>query len=82
MEMSFSDKVVIVTGAGRGIGRAIAYAYAEQGAKVVIADKTKHDVEETVRSMQERDTETLGITVDLRKPNEILTLVEKNHWKI
>lgn len=35
--MNYKDKVVIVTGAGKGIGRAIALSYASKGAKVIIA---------------------------------------------
>ena len=37
--MSYKDKVVVVTGAGRGLGSAIAETYASKGAKVVLAEK-------------------------------------------
>ena len=39
------DKVAIVTGAGRGIGRAIAIAYAREGAQVVVASRTAASVD-------------------------------------
>ena len=44
---NFSDKVVLITGAGNGIGRATALAFAQQGASVVVADINHSDGEET-----------------------------------
>ena len=44
------DKVAIVTGASRGIGRATVLAFARAGAKVVLAARTQHDLE-TVASL-------------------------------
>jgi NAD(P)-dependent dehydrogenase (short-subunit alcohol dehydrogenase family) len=45
-------KVAIVTGAGRGIGRGIAIAYAREGANVVVASRTQSSIDETVSAIQ------------------------------
>ena len=51
--MDFKNKVVVITGAGRGIGRAIALTYALSGAKVVIAEKDRIPGEETLKMIYE-----------------------------
>lgn len=50
--MRFKDKVVLVTGAGRGMGRAIALAFAAEGAKVVVSARTESRGRETVAMIE------------------------------
>lgn len=44
----FKDKVAIVTGGGSGFGRVMSQLYAEKGAKVLVADVTEQQTQETV----------------------------------
>jgi len=75
--MGFKDKVVVVTGSGRGIGRSIARMYAEHGAKVVIADRNFQDALETERLISEKGGEAMAILADVSKPEDVITLMEK-----
>ena len=49
--MRFSERTVLVTGAGRGIGRSIALRFAEEGARVALVARTVADLEETARQV-------------------------------
>ncbi len=52
--LRLKDKVCIVTGSGMGIGRAMATLFAKEGAKVIVADISAKDGEETVMLIKER----------------------------
>ena len=58
-------KIVIVTGAGRGIGRATAELLAERGAKVLATDVLDDDIEETVARIRARGGEAQGLRHDV-----------------
>jgi hypothetical protein len=71
------DKVVIVTGAGKGIGNAIARSYASKGAKVIIAEKDTKTGKETEKSILSSGGDSTFITTDVGNPEDILQLIKK-----
>lgn len=69
------NKVALVTGAGSGIGREIAYLYAAEGAKVVVADIDEKGGNETVSEIQKKSGDAFFINADSSKPEENERLV-------
>ena len=72
-----NSKVGLVTGAGSGIGRATALAFAREGAKVVVADVVVEGGEETVHAIQAVGGEAIFIKTDVTKAAEVEALVTK-----
>jgi 2-deoxy-D-gluconate 3-dehydrogenase len=72
---SLSGKVAIVTGGGRGIGRAIVDALAEAGADVAVAGRQQAPLDEAVRAVEAAGRRAKGYSVDLRNVAEIRSLV-------
>jgi len=66
-----NGRVAIVTGAGRGIGRAIALALAAEGAKVVVASRTESTVVQVVAEIEAQGGEALGITCDVGERRQV-----------
>jgi NAD(P)-dependent dehydrogenase (short-subunit alcohol dehydrogenase family) len=73
--MGFEEKTVIVTGAGRGIGRAVATAFAESGARVVLAEKDLVSGTEAERGFISKGWEALFIRTDISVPEEVASMV-------
>lgn len=70
------DKVAVVSGAGSGIGRAIAETYAKEGAKVVVTDINEAHGEETVAAIKAAGGEAFFIKSDSGKAEDNKKLVE------
>jgi len=74
---SIKDRVVLVTGSGRGFGRAMAYTYALEGAKVVAAARTKAELDEMAKAIRAKGGEVLTVPMDLSKEDDIYKLRDK-----
>ncbi|MFJ5967590.1 SDR family NAD(P)-dependent oxidoreductase [Streptomyces sp. NPDC093060] len=71
----FTGRTALVTGAGSGIGRAVALALAAQGAHVVVAGRRREPLEETVRLIEEQGGKALAVTADVSRAGEAEALV-------
>jgi 3-oxoacyl-[acyl-carrier protein] reductase len=75
MGTKLSEKIAVITGGGRGIGRAIALAYAREGAAVVVAARSEDEIAETVWLIEELGQRGHAIRTDVRSSDQIDELV-------
>lgn len=71
----FSGRTALVTGAGSGIGRAIALAFAAEGARVVVAGRREAPLKETAALVEEGGGEALAVTADVSRAGDAEALV-------
>jgi NAD(P)-dependent dehydrogenase (short-subunit alcohol dehydrogenase family) len=74
--MRLENKAAIITGAGSGIGQAIALIFSEEGAKVVVADLNEERGEETVNQIKEKGGEAIFVKTDVSNSEDINKMVE------
>jgi NAD(P)-dependent dehydrogenase (short-subunit alcohol dehydrogenase family) len=77
MYPDLKGKVVIITGARRGMGRSHAIAFAKEGAKVVVSDISLEDCEKVVKEIKKLGGEAMAVKCDVSKKEEVEEMVRK-----
>lgn len=77
MQIDLSDKVALITGASRGIGKAIAAAYAQAGASVVLASRKQADLDQTAAEIEAAGGEVMAVAAHVGDEAAVAALVER-----
>jgi NAD(P)-dependent dehydrogenase (short-subunit alcohol dehydrogenase family) len=75
--MSIKDRVVVITGAGRGVGRATALLFAREGAQVVLFSRTTAHLEETAAAITQAGGHALVVAGDVSREEDVSRLFQK-----
>ncbi len=75
--MKLDGQIAIVTGAGRGIGRAIALAYAREGAKLALAARSESELQEVVNAASDLGAEAIAVPTDVTDPQDTDRLAQR-----
>lgn len=73
--MKLKGKVALITGGGRGIGKAVALTYAREGARLAICARTASEIEETAREIQARKGECRNWICDVSIEEPVKALI-------
>ena len=73
--MTLKDKVALITGGARGIGKAVALAYAREGARLAICARTEAEIHETLREIQKLKVDAQGWPCDVSLEDSVRDFV-------
>ena len=74
--MQFKNKVVVITGASSGIGRALAYEFASHGARIVMGARSEEKLQQIAADLKSRNTEVTYAPTDVTQEADCRRLIE------
>lgn len=74
--MKLKGKIAVVTGGGRGLGREIALAFAQEGADVVVTSRTLSEIESVRQEIEALGRKALAVTADISAEEQVNSMVE------
>jgi NAD(P)-dependent dehydrogenase (short-subunit alcohol dehydrogenase family) len=83
--MKLSNKIAVITGAGRGIGESIAHRFADEGADLILTARTQQQLERVADDIRAKDRKAVAISCDVSSPSEVEKLaaeVKENFGRI
>ncbi|WP_406661503.1 SDR family oxidoreductase [Methanolobus sp. ZRKC3] len=75
--MELKGQTAIVTGGGRGIGRAICLSLADEGANIVVTSRTEEEIQQTRQMVEDTGASCLAISTDIREEEGVKKLISK-----
>jgi len=75
-EMRLKDKISVITGAGRGIGRSIALAFADEGSDLVLVARSREQLEDVAQEIRNRGRKALPVTCDVSSAQDVQDLAK------
>ena len=78
--MKLKDQVAVITGSGSGIGRAIALAFAREGAEVVVTDIQEESCLKVLAEVKKYSPNSMAMKADVSRGDEVRKLVDSSPW--
>ncbi len=75
--MKLENRIAIITGGGRGIGRATALSFANEGADIVLAARTETEINSVAEEIKDMGRKTLPIVTDVQLKSDVESMVNK-----